>query len=547
VGQIQKLSIEDEQRLERELVVSLITQNPTDLSCLLHSSQLEAKDAFEKAPGSRFVLEVARKWGKTWLLLVLAFAACLRQPKVRVVYGAPTLKHLAEFVLPVFEALSECFPAHLRPVWNAQKGHIRFRNGSWIHLFGADDKRKANNGRGPAAVLAIFDEAGFCPLLRYVLRSIFRPSLLHSGGRTLVASTPAELPDHDFTAIAEKAEAVGAYFNRDVWDNPLLTEAQIQKFIADDAHDEGISVEAYIESDEFRREYLAQRVVNKMLLGVPEWLAPWRETGKPYRESHFVALPRPKLFRGHSIIDFGGNDPHAIALGYWDLERGIVVEHDKLLTKDERSALLGDAVQQLERAAWGVDRWNGTLAALTTDTIAGHFGATHQTVPDWLMPEVDKDDVPAQPFTRICDTNMELARHLYENAGIAVVPTYKTEKQFMVQQLRNLIADGKYWVHPRCVDTDRHLRTTTWRNEKRKEWARRAGEHGDLVDTSVYFAMGVCRDVPVDPEAAVGSGLTVGATVRARQQLEARRQGIVDAFMGDSKLAKRLRGMRRKH
>jgi hypothetical protein len=121
-------------------------------------------------------------------------------------------------------------------------------------------------------VLAIFDEAGFCPLLRYVLRSVFRPSLLHSGGRTLVASTPAEEPDHDFTAIAELAEANGAYFNRDVWDNPRLTEGQIEKFIEDDARDEGMSVEAYLESDEFRREYRAERVINKMLLAVPEWL-----------------------------------------------------------------------------------------------------------------------------------------------------------------------------------------------------------------------------------------------------------------------------------
>jgi hypothetical protein len=94
---------------------------------------------------------------------------------------------------------------------------------------------------------------------------------------------------------------------------------------------------------------------------------------------------------------------------------------------------------------------------------------------------------------------MELARHLH-SVGVAAVPVRKTEKQFMVQGLRNLIADGRYWVHPRCKDTDRHLRTTTWQNEKRREWARRAGEHGDLVDCSIYFALGVHRDVPLEHE-----------------------------------------------
>ena len=38
----------------------------------------------------------------------------------RVVYGAPTLKLLAEFVLPTFEALAERFPSHLAPKWTAR-------------------------------------------------------------------------------------------------------------------------------------------------------------------------------------------------------------------------------------------------------------------------------------------------------------------------------------------------------------------------------------------------------------------------------------------
>lgn len=463
------------------------------LGFLLHRGQREAKAVFESAPGSRFVLEVARRWGKTWLLLIIAFEVCLRAPKVRVVYGAPTLKNLAEFVLPTFEALVEFFPTHLKPHWNAGKQHIEFHNGSYIHLFGADNKRNADRGRGPSAALAIFDEAGFCPLLRYVLRSIFRPSLLHSGGRTIVASTPAELPDHDFTAIAELAEANGAYFNRDVWDNPILTKQRIEEFIANDARDEGISVETYLESDAFRREYMAERVINRLLLAVPEWA--------DKRETHFVEVPRPKLFRGHTIIDFGGNDPHAVQLGYWHPEKGLVVEYDKLLKNDERSKLLELEVKELEKTAWNATRWDGTLAALTSENLAHHFKhgqAGGQDVPAWLMREVGKTAQP-QPYMRLCDTNLELARHLY-SVGIAVVPVRKTEKQFMVQGLRNLIADGRYWVNPRCKDTDRHLRTTTWANEKRKTWARRGGEHGDLVDTSVYFALGAHRDVPISDE-----------------------------------------------
>lgn len=522
---MQTLSTDQLDALERQLMRGLIAAGDL-FAALLHSSQVEALTAFITAPGSRFVLEVARRWGKTWLLLVIAFDVCMRTPKVRVVYGAPTLKHLAEFVLPTFEKLAELFPASKAPHWNVSLQHIEFPNGSYIHLFGADNKRNANRGRGPEAALAIFDEAGFCPLLRYVLSSIFRPSLLHSGGRTLVASTPAEEPDHDFTHVAELAEANGAYFNRDIWANPRLTTAQIEQFIAEDAHDEGISVETYLETDAFRREYKAERVINRLLLAVPEWIAPWKlDGGRPYRESHFVELPRPKLFRGHTVIDFGGNDPHALQLGYWDLERGIVIERDALLKNDEHSKLLSDAAKEAEAETWGTKKWDGTLAALTTENLSRHFrngqdGGT--TVPEWLMREVNKT-AQAQPYMRICDVNMELARHLY-SVGLAVVPTHKTEKQFMVQQLRNLIADGKYWVNPRCVDTDRHLRTTTWANDKRKAWARRGGEHGDLVDTSVYLSMGIYRDVPVDPDVAPAPTEFFQEPSGPRSRLEARLQ-----------------------
>lgn len=521
MSQIPTLSTEELSELELAIMRDLIAQG--DLTCLLHESQLEALAAYESAPGSRFVLEVARRWGKTFLLLVLALIAGRKKPKTRVVYGAPTLKHLEEFVLPTYEFLEELFPPHERPRFNTSNSHIELPNGSWIHLFGADDKRTANRGRGSEAVLAIFDEAAFCQaqILKYVVKSVFRPSLMHSGGRTLLASTPAELPDHDFTVFAERAETIGAYFNRDVWANPRLTQAQIERFIQEDATDDGVSVEAYIESDDFQREYCAKRVINRLLLGIPEWVSPWTD-GKPYRDSHFVRVPRPKVFRGHSIIDFGGNDPHGVQLAYWHVELGLVIERDLLLTKDERSKLLADEVKKLEGDVWGVKKWDGTLAALTSENLAHHFrhgqpGGT--TVPDWLLKEVNRTAQP-QPYLRICDVNMELARHLH-SVGLAAVPTYKTEKQFMVQQLRNLIADGKYWVDPSCKDTDRHLRTTTWANEKRKAWAHRGGEHGDLVDTSVYAALGMSRFVPAEARSEPARPLVV-VPDRPMTRLEAR-------------------------
>ena len=54
-----------------------------------------------------------------------------------------------------------------------------------------------------------------------------------------------------------------------------------------------------------------------------------------------------------------------------------------------------------------------------------------------------------------------------------------------------LIRQGRVLVNPRCRNLDRHLRTTLWKSEKRTEFVRKHGEHGDLVDALSYMARNV--------------------------------------------------------
>lgn len=459
---------------------------------LLHEDQRAVYEAIEASPGERFVLEIARKWGKTWLLSVLALEPCLREPNTRVVYGGPSLKHLEEFIQPVMRELAALAPEDVRPVWVESDSHWRFpHNGSWVHLFAADDMAKARRGRGPKAKRALFDEAGFTPVLEYVLNDVFRPSLmLNTDSRrlTVLGSTPADLPDHPFTLIAELEERDGNYAHRTIYDNPMMTRAQVDEFLAENARQAGLTLEQYMASDTFRREYLAQRVINHLLVAVPEWADFREESFRLYRET-----VRPKLFRGHVSIDFGGSDPHAALFGYFHLQRGVVVERDLLIFGNEPSIELDQEVKRIEGELWGVSKWDGTLAALTTENVAALFGK----VPDWLKDRIDAEAQP-QPYLRVCDTQMKLARHLY-GVGLACVPTAKDEKRLYVQELRNLILAKQLVVNPECIDLDRHLRATTWKDLRHNEWARRASEHGDLVDCAVYLTRNMSRDVPPEP------------------------------------------------
>jgi len=474
-----------------------------DLTPLLHSDQLGVLDTWLNSTARRFVLEVARRWGKTYLLMCVALMVASRKPKCRVVYGAPTLKHLKEFVLPTLDTIASTAPEELRPRFNHSNSHIELSNGSWIHLFGADDERQADTGAGSDAELAIFDECGangVAGLLSYIIKSIFGPSLLMTGGRILLGSSPARVPEHDFTTMAEMAEAQGAYIRRTIHDNPRLTEAQRTAFIEADAKDEGLTPEAYMKTDTFRREHLAERVVDKLLVVLPEW--------QDKRATCIQAVERPEFFDAHAILDPGGADPHAALFGYFHFPLAKwVIEDEILLRNSENSAELAAAVKAKESALYGTDRWDGTIRAFE-EADAPLFEA----MPTWMRDSWEKS-APKNPRVRWMDNNLSMCRDLYDLHGLAFIPTAKDDLNTQINNLRVMVNSDSVLIHPRCVHTDRHWRTTTWANHRRKDFARRAGEHGDLLACGIYGARNLDRQRNPFP-----NGYGLGPDVRDRRQ-----------------------------
>lgn len=500
-----------------------------DLRYKLHASQLEVYEEINTGRHSRFVLEIARRWGKTWLLAVIAVETCLRKPGCRVVYGAPTVKDLEEFILPTLEAIFDDAPEGLRGAFNAGNGHWEIENGSYLHLFGCDDKRKANRGRGSGAELAILDECGFIAILRYVIRAVMRPQLLHSGGKMLLGSTPAEEPAHDFTAVAEKAEARGSFVHRTIYDNPRLTPEHIVRFIEDDAKDEGLTPEQYALTDDFRREYLAERVVNKLSVVVPEWA--------DTREKLLIEVKRPEFFRGMVMADPGGSDPHAFLFGYWHFDLAkFVIEDELLLRNGENTREVAEVVKAKEKELWGVNAWEGTLRGARENIEPELL----KNLPEWMSAIRDKE-APKQPYWRWCDTHPpEFVRDMYLLHGLAFIPTLKDDKQLQVNNLRVMIQSGNVAVNPRCVNLDRHLRTTIWKDHKRKTYERRHGEHGDLLDCFVYGARNLDRHNPYPP----GWGDRIDLRIRAPKR-ETQATQMQRALLGGSPLAEKLLQSRR--
>ena len=83
-----------------------------------------------------------------------------------------------------------------------------FPNGSQIHLAGTDAGH-AEKLRGKKFSAVFIDEAGFCSKLRYNVRSVILPTLTHTRGKIVMATTPPDDPEHEFLFFMERAEING--------------------------------------------------------------------------------------------------------------------------------------------------------------------------------------------------------------------------------------------------------------------------------------------------------------------------------------------------
>lgn len=442
---------------------------------LLDENQRGILAAIDTSGGGRWVLECGRRVGKTYLLAWLARRQMQQHPGSRVVFCGPTIDQVRTLLFPALLEIEREAPPEWRHHYDGDK-IITYPGapGSELHIFGAENKRAADRGRGPSAHLVLIDEAGFIPILGYVMRDVLRPQTLTTGARMILASSPAAEPGHEFTRVTEAAEVTGNHAHRTLYQNPRLTPERIAEYIAEDARDEGMTPEEYVTTDTFRREYLAERVVDRTLVGVPEWA--------DMAQALTVERERPEYWDAYVGLDYGGADPHAALFAYLDFERQTLVVEDEVLLRDgENTAQLAEAIRARERALWGTDGWDGTLRSLWED-------GTQQIPARWA----GENPTRPQPYSRVADHDVQLTRDLQELHGIAFSPAQKTDKAHAVNRLRVLLREGRVEVHPRCRHLDRHLRTTTWASERRSEWKRTGGgEHGDLVDALVYLVRSV--------------------------------------------------------
>lgn len=439
---------------------------------LLHSSQLDVYNQYHENSEQLFVMNISRRFGKSFLLIVIAIETALRKPNADIKIVTMSQKATRKIIEPLVREVLETCPKALRPKFTSADGIWRFPNGSTIHACGTE-QQQIDNLRGQACDLALVDEAGFVESLEYAIESVIKPQFLgRPGARLVMASTPPISPDHPFiTHYLNEAIQTGAYAHRTIYDNPRLTERDIED-AKKAAGGEGTTA--------FKREYLAQLVTERESAMFPEATA-------DVLDEMIADIEPPSHFIPCVAIDLGYNDFTGVVFGYYHFPLAKIVVQDELLLNRMNSAQLIEAITTKEKALWG-----------------------------------------NRKPTRIVDASGLLVADLNEVHRFACRPAEKADFPGNVNRLRMDIQARNLILSTKCPRLMAQLQFATWDKTRRSFSRSRSNTgHSDLAAAMIYFARHVDRHTnPVPPGYGYDHFTTFGVPTRRATDLSERMRGM---------------------
>jgi hypothetical protein len=203
----------------------------------------------------------SRQIGKSYWVLSFATSFLLKNPGSIVRIVAPTKAKAYELVEDNFVPLLHDCPNGLI---EKHKSQLRwnFTNGSSLRL-GPLERAHVDSNRSGNAKLIIYEECGFVSGddFNYARKGVLGAQLLRSGGHEIFVTSPSEDPNHPLhNFIMPECDALGTLFRYTVYDSPSITPGQIQ---------EAAERCGGYDSDDFKREYMAQIIRSKTLMVIP--------------------------------------------------------------------------------------------------------------------------------------------------------------------------------------------------------------------------------------------------------------------------------------
>ena len=417
--------------------------NRGELSWKCHSVQKDMRSVFYNADdNATLVWLLARQSGKSVELAILALEQCLRKPNSIVKLLTDTKLHAQSIFDPIFKMLLEDCPEHLKPAYVESKFTYHFSNGSSIQLAGSDNKHYERL-RGQKSDLVLVDEAGFCDNLKHIVKSVLLPTLTHTGGKIVLASTPPTDSDHDFYEFIEQAELNNTLTKKTIHDNPLLKGEQVQRIIKEMGGEN---------SPQFRREYLCEVIREEENVLFPEFT--------PELEAEIVKeWPKPPFYDTYVAMDLGYKDLTAVLFAYYDFKADKVIFEDEIVLSGKELQLPDLTERIIKKEA---DLWTNPLS----------------------------NEVKI-PNIRVSDINYIVTKEIarISNGDLIFDVAKKDDNEAALNKLRVMLANEQIIINPKCTTLIRHLKNVKWKSPNNRVLFGRSPDDGhyDAVDALKYL------------------------------------------------------------
>lgn len=452
-----------------------------ELDFLLHETQKKIKKQLHDMPGRVKPILCSRQLGKTTLLIIMAFEPCLKVSKSVVKYICPEQAQGENNIKQALEYILKTCPIDCKPEWIESKKHYVFPNGSLIQIRGTDNKRHEKL-RGGKSVICIVDEAGFCNELGYVVNSILRPTIIHTKGYIYLVSTPSKSSNHEFIRkYILPAKASGKLIKYTINDNPLLTQHDIDEIALD--YSLGVL------DPEFLREYMCEISDDGAVKVLPE------VNDKSLDGVICTDIKRPPFVDYYVSGDIGFKDLTAYLFGYWDFGVATLVVLDELIL---HGPTLEPTKSLMQHLAEGIRSKENQ-----------HF--------------LDINNKVKVPYQRVMDNDLIVINDLNVTHGFTFLPTQKDNKDSAVNQLRQLINQGRLKIHERCKHLLYHMQYAEW-DDRSTGLARKfkhipnshdnkiRGGHADALDSLIYMNRNIIKShnpFPTDYDIPTGDNVFI--------------------------------------
>ncbi|HEX8608469.1 MAG TPA: terminase family protein, partial [Pedobacter sp.] len=405
-----------------------------DLSWKFHAGQKVIDEAYRQVTAKLFVANCARRFGKTYWIVIEALQVARRVKNARIKIATAFLVDLEEFILPAFEKVLEDCPEDIKPRYLDSKKKYIFDNGSEIQLIGLD--RKPDGGRGNYCDLYIFDEAGFIKNLSYIYSSVVIPmTMFREGARVIMFSTPSKTPDHDFVDFCLKAKYENAYVELNIDKNPMVTPEIKEEY----------RKECLTETD-WLREYMCQFITDQTLAIVPEMRD--YEYKRHSKDDHYP------LYHKYIAMDLGVRDLNVTLFAYYDFVRAkLIIEREHVMNGPEMTTpKLAEAIKTYQKDLWGDQKPHKAVADSNNPLLLIDLGSLHD---------------------------------LHFKA------TSKDLLHVMVNQVRVWVSQGRIEIDESCKLLIDSLKYGVW-NEQRSEFSRsKTLGHYDAIAALMYLVRNI--------------------------------------------------------